>query len=98
VVTPYLRECSPSIELDAEMAGTSVRTLQRHLQESGLSYSGLLKDVRYSAAARLLDETDASVLEIALEVSYEDPSHFARAFRRVVGLSPRQFRSRSRVY
>lgn len=98
VLTPYLRECSPSIELAAEMGGTSIRTLQRRLQASGLSYSDLLRDVRYSAAARLLDETDVSVLEIAFELGYRDPSHFARAFRRTGGLSPRQFRARRRAH
>ena len=32
-------------------------------------------------------------VEVALEVSYTSPSHFARVFRRVTGVTPKEFRS-----
>jgi AraC family transcriptional regulator len=34
-----------------------------------------------------------SVLDAALEVGFQNPSHFARTFRRFVGVSPSQFQS-----
>ena len=80
------------------MAATSVRTLQRRLQESGLSYSELVNELRFETAARLLRETDATALEIALEVGYEDPSHFSRAFKRLAGISPREYRRQPWLY
>lgn len=97
VLTTYVRDHMPSIEQAAEMAGTSVRTLQRRLSIAGVSYSDLVRDTLGSAAIRLLSETDASVMEIGLELGYDDPSHFARAFRRVAGMSPREFRKQQRV-
>jgi AraC-like DNA-binding protein len=32
------------------------------------------------------------VIDIALELGYSDPAHFARAFARWTGLAPREFR------
>ena len=96
VLSAYLPEQMPGIEFAAEIAFTSVRTLQRRLKESALSYSDLIGEIRFEAAARLLRETDATALEIALEVGYKDPSHFSRAFKRVSGISPREYRCHQR--
>jgi len=98
VLSAYLPEQLPDIGLAAAMAGTSIRTLQRRLKEGALSYSGLISEIRFEAAARLLRETDATALEIALEVGYEDPSHFSRAFKRTAGISPREYRRQHRLH
>jgi AraC-like DNA-binding protein len=37
-----------------------------------------------------------SITELAFTTGYESESAFSTAFRRVVGLSPKQFRERSR--
>jgi AraC family transcriptional regulator len=41
---------------------------------------------------RLLRETKRSVVEIALDVGYANPSHFAQLFHRETGLSPSDYR------
>ncbi len=97
-LSAYLPEQLPTIEIAAEMAATSVRTLQRRLKKSALSYSGLIIKFRFETAVRLLRETDATVLEIALEVGYEDPSHFSRAFKRIAGITPREYRRQQRLH
>ncbi|MBA3832308.1 MAG: helix-turn-helix domain-containing protein [Chthoniobacterales bacterium] len=38
-------------------------------------------------------QTSRSLIEIALEVGYTSPSHFAQVFRRVVGVRPTEIRS-----
>ena len=43
-------------------------------------------------AARLLQESDLPVAEIAHRVGYEDPSRFAAAFRRHTGRRPTELR------
>jgi AraC family transcriptional regulator len=43
-------------------------------------------------ARRLLRETKMSIVDVALEVSYTNPSHFAQLFRRETGLSPSDYR------
>ena len=47
------------------------------------------------AAARLRD-TDAKVIDVALEVGYENEAAFSRAFRRIVGTSPGAWRRERR--
>ena len=49
---------------------------------------------RMEAASYLLSETDKSVLEIAGEFGYENGSKFARAFRTIAGVTPREYRKR----
>ena len=44
--------------------------------------------LRMDAARRLLRETKKSVITIAIEVGYSNPSHFARLFRKETGLPP----------
>jgi AraC family transcriptional regulator len=44
------------------------------------------------AARRLLRETKKSVITIANEVGYSNPSHFAQLFRKETGLAPTDYR------
>ena len=48
------------------------------------------------AAARLRD-TDAKVIDVAMDVGYENEAAFARAFRRAVGESPAAWRRARRA-
>jgi len=82
------------IEWAAAAAGTSVRTLQRRLAESGVTFRRIVGDTRVRTASRWLASTEKPVLEIALDLGYENPSNFTRAFRRRAGMSPQQYRSR----
>jgi len=83
VLPAYLREGAPPIALAAEMASTSVRSLQRELSKYKLTYLDLLAQIRFEMASRLLKDTDTQVQEIAYKLGYNDASHFARAFRRI---------------
>jgi AraC-like DNA-binding protein len=93
----YLDETPPTLAVVAEMAGVSTRSLQRRLHNIGLSYSGILDTVRYENASKLLRSTDAKIIDIAYSSGYTDPAHFSRAFRRISGVTPRQFRDKSRM-
>ena len=52
----------------------------------------MLVGSRLGTAVHLLASTDATVLDIALDVGYSDHAHFTRAFRRWTGVAPREFR------
>ena len=58
----------------------------------GVSPSRYLLKLRMDEARRLLRETKRSVVDIAMDVGYANPSHFARFFRRETGLSPSDYR------
>jgi AraC-like DNA-binding protein len=91
----YLDERPPGIAAVAEIAGTSVRSFQRDLARAGLTYSGLLDQVRFEKGAELLRNTDAKIIDVAFATGYTDPAHFTRAFRRIAGMTPREFRETS---
>ena len=59
----------------------------------GVTPIQLIAKTRIAAASRLLRETDRHVADIALECGFYDHSAFTRAFRAVVGVTPRQFRA-----
>lgn len=88
----YLDEGGPAIMQAAEMVGLSVRSLQRKLSLAGLTYSGLLEQVRFNNAIKLLSDTENKIIDVAFSSGYADPAHFARAFRRISGRTPREFR------
>lgn len=92
VLTPYLPAGYPGIELAAEIAGTSVRNLQRRLDRMQTTYSKMIDTLRIEHALYLLQETDLKILDIALMLGYQDASNFARAIRRMTGASPRDLR------
>jgi AraC-like DNA-binding protein len=58
----------------------------------GTSFIDYLKDYRLAMAARLLQASDASILEIAEDVGFESLSYFNRAFKKRYGMTPTQFR------
>lgn len=92
VLVAYLCEGTPSIDLAAELSGTSLRTFQRRLGAANTTYSELLQQTRFELARALLADPDRKVIDIAFEVGYEDPAHFTRAFRRMAGYAPQTYR------
>jgi AraC-like DNA-binding protein len=80
----------------AASLGISVRTLRRRLEESGNSHRALLDQVRRERALELVAGGELSVIEIAHQVGFSDPSAFTTAFRRWTGRTPRAVRATSR--
>ncbi|MBQ8604012.1 MAG: helix-turn-helix transcriptional regulator [Oscillospiraceae bacterium] len=60
----------------------------------GMSVTKYIRSQRISQAAALLEKTDRTVLDISGQLGYENSSKFAAAFRRVMGVSPAQYRKR----
>jgi AraC-like DNA-binding protein len=76
----------------AHELGVSTRTLQRRLAEEGVSLRELIRDQRARIAEPLLQGKGASIMSIAHNVGYADPTAFSRAFKAWRGRSPRDFR------
>lgn len=91
-LSPYLASGYPTVDLAAEIAGVSVRGLQRRLGSLQTTYSELIDRIRLDRSTRLLGNPDLKIMDVALAVGYDDASNFARAFRRMSGMSPRDFR------
>mgnify|MGYP005849919165 CR=1 FL=1 len=83
----------PSRERVAKRLNISARTLQRRLNDWGITFEELVDEYRRYRAFRLLARNELSILEIAYSLGYSDPAHFTRAFKRWAGVSPRHYRS-----
>ncbi|RBW51633.1 hypothetical protein DS909_18780 [Phaeobacter gallaeciensis] len=84
-----LSDQSVSMDRTALLLGTSVRTLQRHLNEEGVSFRMLVNDVRMQRARELLGLKGTSVTTVATVLGYSSPNNFSRAFSTRFGMSPR---------
>jgi AraC family transcriptional regulator len=77
----------------AEQAGMSEFHFNRLFKRAtGVPPSQYQIKLRLDASRRLLRETKLSVITIANEVGYSNPSHFAQLFRKETGLSPTDYR------
>ena len=61
-------------------------------RSTGHSFSGYLHELRVGAACRLLIETDRPITAVCHESGFENLSNFNRVFRRLKGVTPREFR------
>ena len=63
-------------------------------ESTGLSPHRYLQEIRIARACELLEETDLSVFQIAVEVGIGDQNYFSRIFRQTRGCSPSAYRRR----
>jgi len=61
-------------------------------KRTGKTYTELAQNKRLSQAAYLLKNTNKLVIDIALEVGYDNISYFHRIFQKRYGMTPRQYR------
>ena len=92
VLKPCLPDGYPSAQFVAALMGVSERTLARRLSACGLTYGTLIDEVRFVEAKNLLQKPGTRIEDVAISVGFDDQSNFTRMFRRLGGLSPREFR------
>ena len=64
----------------------------RFSKEAGETFSNYLMSVRIEKAKELLKTTDFKVYEIAMMVGYHNAEHFTRTFKKILQVSPNQYR------
>ena len=79
----------------AAMMETSPSHLSRlFTRQVGMPLFEYINRVRVRKASLLLRKTTMSVMEVAIDVGYNNVSFFNRYFRRIMRVSPREYRSR----
>ncbi len=75
-------------DIIAERVGMSPRTLARRLSAEGLSFAGILRELRLALAHRYLADHDLPISQIAWLLGYTEIGAFTHAFRRWTGTTP----------
>jgi AraC-like DNA-binding protein len=92
LLTSLLKVDRADVRVAADAAGLTVRSFQRRLAECGLTWSGLVDDVRHRKALEMLDDPEVKMIDVAFALAYSDPAHFTRAFRRWCSIGPLEYR------
>jgi AraC-like DNA-binding protein len=82
----------PTLAAIAKMLDMSDRSLRRQLREQGISFRGLLDELRMQIALKYLRTTRLANEDIALALGFSDAANFRRAFRRWTNKSPSEMR------
>lgn len=83
-----------SIKKVAKEMLVSVRTLQNRLEDEGIVFSDLLRDIREKLAKKYLRE-NYTVEQITYLLGFSEPSVFRKAFKKWSGVTPREYREQS---
>jgi AraC-like DNA-binding protein len=82
----------------AEITGRHPSTIEREMKRSfGMGLHAYLAQCRMHEAMQLLAGTDLKIESVGREVGYSGKKNFYEAFRRATGLTPLQYRLRSRL-
>lgn len=84
------------IQHAAEALNLHPKKLQRLLSEEGTNYSQLLDNVRKNMAARILTESDISIIRLARMLDYSSDRPFTTAAKRWFGMSATEYRQHVR--
>ena len=85
-------ETGADAEAIAARLHMSKRTLQRRLEEGGVSFQQLLERVRAEKARELMGNDRLTLADVAFQLGFSDVSSFSRSFRRWTGVSPGRYR------
>jgi YesN/AraC family two-component response regulator len=87
-----------NLEEAAKQLNVSASYLSREFKRSiGFSLIEFITSKRIRHARELLRNTSLSVTDIASEVGYNNVTHFHWTFKKLIGISPGQYRKRSKV-
>jgi AraC-like DNA-binding protein len=96
-IAPLLPHGKAGVGEIARQLGMSPRTLERRLRSEGLTFGGILSELRCDLAKRYLREEDMPISKIAWLLGYQEAGGFTHAFKRWTGKTPREARARENV-
>ena len=92
-VSKHIGDGAFGVEDLAREVGVSRSLIQKKLTALvGEPPGELIRRFRLNKAAELIEQKWGNVAQIAFEVGFNDPSHFAAAFRKQFGVSPSEYR------
>jgi AraC-like DNA-binding protein len=90
----HMARALPSLPEIAKTLKMPARTLQRQLARDGVTFTGLVDDVRRALALQHIGDVGVSLTEVAYLLHFSDPTAFYHAFKRWTGQAPLRYRER----
>ena len=87
-----LEQREVSLAAQAAALGLGSRTLQRRLCQHGLTFRQVADEAGMGVARMMLEEPDLAIAQIAFRLGFSQTSAFHRAFRRIGGRTPGDYR------
>jgi len=92
IINEHLSETSFSVEVFAEEIAISRSQLHRKLVALvGEPPADLIRRVRLTRAAKLIEHKFGNISEIAGEVGFSNPAYFAQCFHKQFGITPSKY-------
>lgn len=93
----YIQENYQNEEMSLQSVASNVNVSSNHFsaifrKETGETFIDYLTEVRMNKAKDLLTCTSMKTSEIGFEVGYRDPHYFSYIFKKMVGMSPKDYR------
>lgn len=92
-IAPLLPHREARAEEIARRLGMSHRTLARRLASEGLTFTGIMDELKIDLAKSYLKKDELPISQTAWLLGYGEVSAFTHAFRRWTGMTPRQWRA-----
>ncbi|WP_147322001.1 hybrid sensor histidine kinase/response regulator transcription factor [Mucilaginibacter conchicola] len=98
VIFKHIQDTELDVEQVANFMNMSKPTLYRKVKAiSNLTINELINITRLKAAARLLEEADYKIYEVAAMVGYSSQSHLGRNFLKQFGTTPTEYQQAKRA-
>lgn len=96
IVEARLQDQQFSVVALAQECDLSVRAVQKLFAAMGTTPSAFIQERRLARAAeKLLAYPEATITQIAFDFGFNDSAYFTRCFRRLHGVTPREYRTRN---
>lgn len=98
----YIAEHYPDSALDLTKVAGALSVHPVYLsrlmkQELGMSFARYLTHVRIGRAVELMRDANLKIWQVAQQVGYSGPNYFSAAFKKVLGVSPAEYRSEGKM-
>jgi len=82
-----------SLNILAEKVDLSPIYISKMFKEKlGINYIDFLTECRIEKAKKLLNDPERSLKEITFEIGYHEPNYFSKVFKKMCGVSPKEYR------
>jgi two-component system, response regulator YesN len=84
-----LKKCSEDLFLSPSYIGMILK------KETGRTFVDYLNEYRIKKASELLSKPENKVYEVSILVGFTHPTYFSSVFKKLVGISPKQFKEKA---